>query len=149
MAHESEIRLAALRGLMKAKGIDAAVIPQADPHLSEYLAPHWQLRRWLSGFTGSAGDLVVTADQACLWTDSRYFIQATRQLEGSEIELMRDGLASTPGIGHWLCINLPEGATVGVDGMLLPVPRLADLQGELQKAGIKVDASFDLSLIHI
>lgn len=147
MAHESEIRLAALRGLMKAKGIDAAVIPQADPHLSEYLAPHWQLRRWLSGFTGSAGDLVVTADQACLWTDSRYFIQATRQLEGSEIELMRDGLASTPGIGHWLCINLPEGATVGVDGMLLPVPRLADLQGELQKAGIKVDASFDPSAV--
>ena len=75
MEHLYPERLAALRAEMKAAGIDAVVIPQADPHLSEYLAPHWQVRRWLSGFTGSAGDLVVTATEARLWTDSRYFIE--------------------------------------------------------------------------
>ena len=81
-------RLQALRNQMKANGIYATIIPQLDPHQSEYLAAHWQARRFLSGFTGSAGDLVVTLDKALLWTDSRYFIQAAQQLEGSEIILM-------------------------------------------------------------
>ena len=78
-------RLAAFRALLKERGVAAAIIPQADPHQGEYLAPHWQVRRWLSGFTGSAGDLVVTADKAALWTDSRYFLQAAEQLEGTGI----------------------------------------------------------------
>ncbi len=88
------------------------VVPQADPHFGEYLAAHWQVRRWLSGFTGSAGDLVVTLDRALLWTDSRYFIQAAAQLDGSGIELMKDGLAETPSIAAFLCSALPAGSRV-------------------------------------
>lgn len=136
-------RLAALRAEMKAAGIDAVVIPQADPHLSEYLAPHWQVRRWLSGFTGSAGDLVVTAAEARLWTDSRYFLQAAEQLEGSGIELMKDGLATTPSITEFLCA-LPQGATVGLDGMLFPAGSLAKMQQALNARGIKLISYFDV-----
>ncbi|MDE5662079.1 MAG: aminopeptidase P family N-terminal domain-containing protein, partial [Muribaculaceae bacterium] len=69
-------RLASFRRLLDERGLAAAIVPQADPHQGEYLAPHWHVRRWLSGFTGSAGDLVVTKTDAALWTDSRYFLQA-------------------------------------------------------------------------
>ena len=86
-------RIEALRGLMKEAGVAAVIIPQADPHLGEYLAPHWQARRWFSGFSGSAGDLVVTLSEALLWTDSRYFLQAADQLNGTGVVLMKDGLA--------------------------------------------------------
>ncbi|MDE6369521.1 MAG: aminopeptidase P family N-terminal domain-containing protein, partial [Muribaculaceae bacterium] len=103
MKTEIAKRLDALRNEMKKAGVNATIIPQADPHMSEYLASHWQARRWLSGFTGSAGDLVVTEDKAYLWTDSRYFLQAAQQLEGTEIELMKDGLPSTPSIKDFLC----------------------------------------------
>lgn len=85
MKTEIANRISALRAEMKKAGVDAVIIPQTDPHQSEYLAAHWQVRRWLSGFTGSAGDLVVTADDALLWTDSRYFLQAARQLEDTDI----------------------------------------------------------------
>ena len=76
--------------------------------MSEYLAEHWQLRRWLSGFSGSAGTVVVTADRAMLWTDSRYFLQAAQELDGTGIELMKDGLPETPSIAQWLCANLTD-----------------------------------------
>lgn len=137
-------RLAAFRTEMKAAGVDAAIVPQADPHLGEYLASHWQVRRWLSGFTGSAGDLVVTADKAALWTDSRYFLQAARQLEGSGIELMKDGLAETPDIITWLCTVLPAGSTVGLDGMLFTMPQVEDMAARLAAKGIKLDSRFDV-----
>ena len=143
MEHLYPERLAALRAEMKAAGIDAVVIPQADPHLSEYLAPHWQVRRWLSGFTGSAGDLVVTATEARLWTDSRYFLQAADQLRGSGIELMKDGLATTPSITDFLC-TLPAGATVGVDGMLFPAGNLARMDAALAAKGIRLISDFDV-----
>ena len=126
-------RLTALRAEMKAAGVDAVIIPQADPHLGEYPASHWQVRRWLSGFSGSAGDLVVTADKAALWTDSRYFIQAAEQLEGSGVELMKDGLAETPSIGQWLSSQLPKRSTAGLDGMLFTLPRIKTLFDELLK----------------
>ena len=89
-------RIAAYRNEMKSAGISAAIIPQTDPHQSEYIADHWQVRRWLSGFTGSAGSLVITLDKALLWTDSRYFLQAAQQLSDTEITLMKDGLSDTP-----------------------------------------------------
>ncbi|MDE6436851.1 MAG: aminopeptidase P family protein [Muribaculaceae bacterium] len=143
MEHLYPERLGALRAEMKAAGIDAVVIPQADPHLSEYLAPHWQVRRWLSGFTGSAGDLVVTASEARLWTDSRYFLQAADQLRGSGIELMKDGLATTPSITDFLC-TLPAGATVGVDGMLFPAGNLARMDAALAAKGIRLISDFDV-----
>lgn len=136
-------RLDALRNVMREAGIAAVVVPQADPHLGEYLAAHWQVRRWLSGFTGSAGDLVVTLDRALLWTDSRYFIQAAAQLDGSGIELMKDGLAETPSIAAFLCSALPAGSRVGVDGMLFSAPALEALASRLESAGIALDCHFD------
>ena len=137
-------RLAAFRVEMEAAGVDAAIVPQADPHLGEYLASHWQVRRWLSGFTGSAGDLVVTATKAALWTDSRYFIQAAKQLEGSGIELMKDGLADTPSIVDWLCAQLPEASTVGIDGMLFTMPQVNDMAAKFASKGIKLNRRFDV-----
>ena len=136
-------RLDALRNVMREAGIAGVVVPQADPHLGEYLAAHWQVRRWLSGFTGSAGDLVVTLDRALLWTDSRYFIQAAAQLDGSGIELMKDGLAETPSIAAFLCSALPAGSRVGVDGMLFSAPALEALASRLESAGIDLDCHFD------
>lgn len=128
---------------MKGAGIEAVIIPQSDPHLSEYLAAHWQVRRWLSGFTGSAGDLVVTADKALLWTDSRYFLQAAQQLAGSGIELMKDGLPETPSITAYLVNHLKSGDTVGVDGMLFASGALASLRNDLAKAGLKLNTTYD------
>ena len=143
MSSDCKTRIQALRELMSQAGVQAAIVPQADPHLSEYLASHWQLRRWLSGFTGSAGDLVVTATKAALWTDSRYFLQAARQLAGSGIELMKDGLAATPSIEKWLAANLKSGDIVGFNGLLLPAPRMAAIEKSLAAKGIKVDCDFD------
>lgn len=140
----TEERLAALRAQMKNNGIDAAIIPQADPHMSEYIASHWQARRWLSGFNGSAGTLVVpAAAPAMLWTDSRYFLQAEAQLEGSEIQLMKEGLPETPTIEEWLTAHLQAGATVGVDGMLFSTGAMRSLRAALKSRGILLDTGFD------
>lgn len=136
-------RLAALRQLMKENNIAASIIPQADPHMSEYISDHWQARRMLSGFTGSAGDLVVTADQALLWTDSRYFLQAGEQLDATEIKLMKDGLPETPSIAQWLSANLKEGDRVGINGMVFSTVAKEDLEMRLQSCGIALDAMFD------
>lgn len=137
-------RIEALRGLMKEAGIAAVIIPQADPHLGEYLAPHWQARRWFSGFSGSAGDLVVTLSAALLWTDSRYFLQAADQLTGSGIELMKDGLEETPSITAYLCSALKAGDKTGVDGMLFSAPALQQMADTLAKHGIALDCHYDV-----
>lgn len=136
-------RLSALRRLMSQGGIDAAIIPQTDPHQSEYIADHWQVRRYFSGFTGSAGTLVVTADKACLWTDSRYFIQAAQQLEGTEINLMKEGLEGTPSIESWLTDTLQTGQTVGIDGMVYSSTAAESLKKQLAKHDIRIDTDFD------
>ena len=136
-------RLNALRQQMAARNIAATVIPQGDPHQSEYISDHWQLRRFLSGFTGSAGTLVVTAENALLWTDSRYFLQAGIQLDGSGITLMKDGLEDTPSIAAWLCHNVHAGDTVGIDGMVNSATDIAALAAALEKEGINLVADFD------
>ncbi len=136
-------RLHSLRDEMKKSGIAATIIPQADPHMSEYLAAHWQSRRWLSGFTGSAGDLVVTADKAYLWTDSRYFLQGAQQLEGTEIELMKDGLPSTPSIETFLTSTLKPGETVGINGMMFSSVSAESLRDNLAKHDITLVTDFD------
>ncbi len=137
-------RLTALRALMADAKVNATLIPQTDPHHSEYIADHWQVRRWLSGFTGSAGTLVVTADKALLWTDSRYFLQAAQQLEGTGIELMKDGLPDTPSINSFLTHNLHKGDTVGIDGNLFSIAETDELASTLAKAGMKLDPEFDV-----
>lgn len=110
-------KIAALRERMQQTGTDAFIVFSADPHMSEYLPKHWQERTWLSGFTGSAGFVVVTADEAGLWTDGRYFVQAPIELEGSGIELYKDGVEGTPDYISWLLEKLPENGTVAVNAL--------------------------------
>ncbi len=137
-------RLAALRKFMLAAGVNAVIIPQTDPHQSEYISSHWQVRRFLSGFTGSAGSLVVTAEKALLWTDSRYFLQAAQQLEDTDIVLMKDGLPGTPSIENWLAENLKRGDVVGVDGMLFSEAEAAKLEKFFNLHGLKFKTDFDV-----
>lgn len=144
MKQEISQRLAALRKLMLAAGVDAVIIPQTDPHQSEYISSHWQVRRYLSGFTGSAGSLVVTADKALLWTDSRYFLQAADQLAGTEITLMKEGLPDTPSIEAWLVENLRRGMCVGVDGMLFSKSEADRLGKYFTLHGLKFKTDFDV-----
>lgn len=136
-------RLTLLRSRMKDTGIAAVIIPQTDPHQSEYLADHWQVRRWLTGFTGSAGTLVVTPTEALLWTDSRYFLQAADQLEGSTVILMKDGLPDTPSITAYLISRLVKGSVVGVDGALFSVNEANSLRDTLRRHGIALDTTFN------
>lgn len=136
-------RIAALRDRMKRMGVGAVVIPQSDPHQSEYLASHWQARRYFSGFTGSAGTLVVTLTDACLWTDSRYFIQAAAQLAGSGIVLMKDGVGGTPSINAWLAANMVRGSRVGVDGWMMSADAVRRMVDALGRYELEVDVEFD------
>lgn len=130
-------RIALLREQMTKRGIDAYIIPSADPHLSEYLPEHWQARTWLSGFDGSAGTLLVSAHFAGLWTDSRYWEQALAQLEGSEIVLMRQGQDGVPDLNDWLCSQLQAGMTVGADGFTLSMCAAHDLQAALEGVSLR------------
>lgn len=116
MKQEIKQRIATLRQWMKQQGLDAFIVPTTDPHNSEYVAQHWEARRWLTGFTGSAGTAVVTLKKAGLWTDSRYFLQAEEQLKGSGIILFREKLPETLAIGQWLKKELKGGTAIGIDG---------------------------------
>lgn len=136
-------RIAALRAHIAKEDIQAFIIPSTDPHLSEYVAPHWQSREWISGFTGSAGTVVVTAQEAGLWTDSRYFLQAARQIEGTGITLFKEMLPETPSIPTLLSSQLKEGDTVGIDGKMFSAGEVQHLQRELEKSGIRVKSIAD------
>jgi len=144
MDNTTPAKLAALRQIMKQHGVAACIIPSADPHLSEYMPAHWQAREWLSGFTGSAGTLVVTADHAGLWTDSRYFAQATQQLAGSGIELMKQRVANTPEHVDWLLQHLQHGQALAVAGDSLSVGAARQLERRLD--GIDATLRTDLDL---
>ncbi|MGF6857891.1 aminopeptidase P family protein [Paraburkholderia sp. CI3] len=138
-------RLASLRAAMAREGIAAYLVPSADPHLSEYLPGRWQGRQWLSGFTGSAGTLIVTADFAGVWTDSRYWEQASAQLAGSGVELMKmtGGQLTTPHF-EWLAQNVASGGTVGVDGAVLGVAAARALSAALNARGVQLRTDLDL-----
>lgn len=134
--------LSALREAMKAQGLDALVIPSADPHLSEYLPEHWQARRELSGFTGSVGTFVVTADEAGVWVDSRYWEQAAKQLAGSGIELQKSG--QVPPYNEWLAANLPENAAVGIPSDMVSLTGKRTLAQSLTAKNIRIEHPDDL-----
>lgn len=137
-------RIIALREEMAKQNIDAYIIPTSDPHMSEYPADCWKYREWISGFNGSAGTVVITANKAGLWTDSRYFLQAASQLEGSGIELYKI-LPETPTIPDFLLHELSEGQTVGLNGETYSAADARVLKLKLKKKGILLKT--DLSLI--
>jgi Xaa-Pro aminopeptidase len=112
-------RIALLRQQMVIQKMDACIIPSADPHLSEYLPERWQGRPWFSGFTGSVGTLIVTANFAGLWVDTRYWVQAEHDLTGTGIQMMKITVASATDHIDWLAANLVTGQRVSVDGMVL------------------------------
>lgn len=136
--------IAALREAMKQHKMDAYIIPSSDPHLSEYPADRWKSRAWISGFTGSAGTVVVTEGKAGLWTDSRYFLQAARQLEGSGIDLYKMALPETPSIHDFLLQELHNGQTVGLDGQTYSADDVRTLQSKLGRKGILLNTAADL-----
>lgn len=137
-------RVASLRETMIQKKIDAYIITGSDPHLSEYPADRWRSREWISGFTGSAGTVVVTANKAGLWTDSRYFLQAESQLEGTGIELYKLLIPGTPSIPEFLLHELHPGQTVGLDGQTYSASAARDLANKLKRKEIHLDTSSDL-----
>lgn len=143
MNHTRQEHLNQVRALMADAGIDAVIINKTDPHQSEYIGRHWAFLRRVSGFTGSAATMVVTRDRALLWTDSRYFIQANDQLQGSGIELMKDGLPDTPSIQQWLTANLTPGQKAGIDGMLFSATMARQLADTLAIHDIGLITDFD------
>lgn len=137
-------RLASLRQAMRQEGISAYIIPSSDAHLSEYTPEHWQGRTWISGFTGSAGTMVITLERAALWTDGRYFLQAASELEGSTIELMKMGLLETPSIEEFLGETLPSQSVVAADGACLPYADALEIQKKLDLYNISFRLDTDL-----
>lgn len=116
---------------MTSNHLDAFIVPSTDPHCGEYVPEHWEARKWVSGFTGSAGTIVVTLKEAALWTDSRYFIQAAEQLKGTGIQLMKDRMPGTPSIGKWILNTLQEGSRVGLCGEVFANQEVEDLHSEI------------------
>ncbi|WP_434559910.1 aminopeptidase P family protein [Pseudomonas sp. R1-6] len=136
-------RLARIRQLMSEEGVHALLVPSADPHLSEYLPGYWQGRQWLSGFHGSVGTLIVTGEFAGVWADSRYWEQATKELEGSGIELVKL-MPGQPGPLDWLGEQTPEGGVVAVDGAVMAVASARTLSSKLESRGARLRTDVDL-----
>lgn len=130
-------RVAALRDVMRREGLAAFIFPSTDPHNGEYVPDHWKGREWISGFNGSAGTAVVTMEAAALWTDSRYFLAAEEQLEGTGFRLMRERVEGTPTIAEWIGRKLATGnvTEVGIDGMVASADTVEALRGELRAQG--------------
>jgi Xaa-Pro aminopeptidase len=137
-------RMAILRDAMIRHGIDAYIIPGSDAHLSEYVPSRWKGREWISGFTGSAGTIVVTASKAGLWADSRYFLQAASQLEGVDIELYKTGLPDSIPIHAFLLHELKEGSLAGLDGQSYGASAARTLESILAEKNIRLETAIDL-----
>lgn len=137
-------KINALRGVMRSRGIFAYIVCTEDFHGSEYVGRHFMLREYLSGFTGSAGTLVVTESEAALWTDGRYFLQAAEQLGGSGIALMKSGTEGVPTIAKFLAEKMPEGSVLGFDGRTVRVSMARALERELSAKKITFSADGDL-----
>lgn len=145
MIHTINERVERLRSWMKENGISAFVFPSSDPHNSEYVAEHWKSREWISGFSGSAGTAVVTLEHAALWTDSRYFIAAEKELKGTDFQLMKLRVEGTPSVSEWLVRELSnyQKAVVGVDGNVNSFVEVSSMERELASKGnitVRTDA---------
>lgn len=131
-------RIDSLRKQMKEYQLAAFIVPSTDPHSGEYVPTHWESRKWITGFTGSAGTAVITLDKVGLWTDSRYFIQAEEQLAGTDIQLFKEKLPDTPSITEWLGNTLEIGDKVGIDGWVNSHSEAQSLHYELQEKGLEL-----------
>ncbi len=136
-------RLSAMRKFMEAKKLDAFIIPSTDPHLSEYPPKSWESRKWISGFTGSAGTAVVTKDKAGVWTDSRYFLQAGEQLAGTGFDLYKMGVAGTPDMIDWIVEQVGKGGKVGIDGLVYAAAEAKKIKQKLAAKEIKLETKYD------
>lgn len=145
MSKETVNNLEALRAEMRRLRVDAVIIPGTDPHQSEYVSDHWKLRNWVSGFTGSNGTAVVTLDQAGLWTDSRYFLQAAAELDGSGFVLHKEDVPGEASIEEWLVDNLEDGEVLAVDGYLFSINRAAELEEVCGRNGLRFASDFDIA----
>ncbi len=137
-------RLERLRQAMQEEGLDAVLIPSNDPHQSEYVAEHWKARQWISGFSGSAGTVVVTNDHAGLWTDSRYFLQAESELSGSGIVLQKQQIPHAPEHLDWLATHLPSGSRIGLDGRLFTIGQFRAYERLFSPKNIQLQTEVDL-----
>ncbi|HFB99300.1 MAG TPA: M24 family metallopeptidase, partial [Phaeodactylibacter sp.] len=136
--------ITALQEQMKKQKLDAYIIPGSDPHQSEYVADYWKGRKWISGFTGSAGNVVITENHAGLWTDSRYFLQAAQELKGSKMKLHKLKVAHTPEYLSWILENVKSGGRVGCDGMLFSAGQIQKMERLFATKNIRLDYSKDL-----
>ena len=137
-------RLSTLRESMEKNGLNAYIIPSNDAHQSEYVADHWKSREWISGFTGSAGTVVVTLEKSGLWTDSRYYLQGEKELSGSEMELYKPKDRFASEFINWVADQLSSGDTVGIDGSVCSLSHYERFEKRLKSTGIKISTSFDL-----
>ena len=137
-------RIASLRVMMKDRGISACIVPTGDPHMSEYISDHYKSREYITGFTGSAGTAVITDCSAALWTDSRYWLQAERELGGSGILLMRDGDPHTPTISSYLRGILPSGSVISAAGDMISCTRADHLRDTFADYGLRLTTDADL-----
>ena len=144
MKTEIRKRISALRSLMQSKSISAYITYSTDPHSGEYVPAHWESRKWITGFTGSAGTAVITPDDGGLWTDSRYFIQAGEQLTDTGLKLFKERMPETPSIPQWLCRVLKKGERVGIYGYTTSLQTVNELRNELSAYGIEVVMIEDL-----
>jgi len=135
-------KLDALRRKMDEAGFSAVIIPNADPHQSEYLAEHWQALKWLTGFSGSAGTAVVTKTQAGMWTDFRYWIQADAQLDS--FELFRQGDTDVPPFDKWLTHTLSANNRIALDGKMVSAAQANSLKNKFSRKGIVLETTMDL-----
>lgn len=138
-------RLDALRKLMKERGMDAYMIPTADFHESEYVGEHFKCREYMTGFTGSAGTALITMDEACLWVDGRYYVQAAAQLKDSTVTMMKMGQEGVPSLRAYLEDKMPEGGCLGFDGRVVNAAEGLALEEMLRERGARISYGEDLA----
>ena len=138
-----EQKLEGVRAQMRTAGVHACIIADVDPHQSEYVADRYRCRTWISGFSGSAGTVVVTLEDAGLWTDSRYFLEAEAALSGTSITLFKDGMPGVPPFIDWICSRLVAGQAVGIDDAITSITQFRSIQAACRTHGISVNGGFD------
>ena len=137
-------RLAGLRRAMAEKNVNTYIILSSDAHQSEYVGDYWKARAYMSGFTGSAGTVVVTADKAACWVDGRYFLQGAEQLAETEIEMMKMGEPGVPTYEEWAIAETPENGIIGIDGRTVGCAQIEALKPRLERKGLGLSCQDDL-----